>query len=177
MNTKEDDHGKGAYLMLTGRRQTPAGDYPQIGAVAAKGLRRRRSFAARTHPDHTRRRRRTQQRRGLSRPEILPACSSATAIRPEHGADRRGLPKPPTNSGRLSRRTSKRQFAMRRRTADTDAYTHTFEQARQLMQRGEVFDVAKEPAERSRALRQARFRPALPARPAAARKRHHVSCK
>ena len=38
VNTSEDDHGKGTYLMLTGRRQTPAADYPQIGAVAAKAL-------------------------------------------------------------------------------------------------------------------------------------------
>src|SRR5687768_313355 len=38
VNTSEDDHGKGTYMMLTGRRQTPASDYPQIGAVAAKTL-------------------------------------------------------------------------------------------------------------------------------------------
>ena len=38
VNTSEDDHGKGTYMMLTGRRQTPAADYPQIGAVAAKAL-------------------------------------------------------------------------------------------------------------------------------------------
>ena len=38
VNTSEGDHGKGAYMMLTGRRQTPAADYPQIGAVAAKAL-------------------------------------------------------------------------------------------------------------------------------------------
>jgi hypothetical protein len=31
VNTSEDDHGKGAYLMLTGRRQTPAGEFPQLG--------------------------------------------------------------------------------------------------------------------------------------------------
>src|SRR6188474_2855726 len=37
-NTSEDDHGKGAYMMMTGRRQSPASDYPQIGAVAAKAL-------------------------------------------------------------------------------------------------------------------------------------------
>ena len=38
VNTSEDDHGKGAYMMLTGRRQTPAGNFPQIGAVATKTL-------------------------------------------------------------------------------------------------------------------------------------------
>src|SRR5207249_1736551 len=38
VNTSEDDHGKGHYLMVTGRRQNPASDYPEIGAVAAKAL-------------------------------------------------------------------------------------------------------------------------------------------
>ncbi len=38
VNTSEDDHGKGTYMMLTGRRQTPSAEYPQIGSVAAKML-------------------------------------------------------------------------------------------------------------------------------------------
>src|SRR5512145_2707612 len=38
VNTSEDDHGKGAYMMLHGRRQTPASEYPTLGAVAAKAL-------------------------------------------------------------------------------------------------------------------------------------------
>ena len=38
VNTSEDDHGKGAYLMITGRRQTPAADYPNFGAVCAKAM-------------------------------------------------------------------------------------------------------------------------------------------
>src|SRR5678815_873695 len=38
INTSEDDHGKGDYLMSTGRRKTPAQDYPVLGAVVAKSL-------------------------------------------------------------------------------------------------------------------------------------------
>ena len=38
VNTSEDDHGKGGYMMLTGRRQSPAAEYPQIGSVMAKAL-------------------------------------------------------------------------------------------------------------------------------------------
>lgn len=38
LNTNENDHGKGRYLMETGRTQSPAGDYPHLGAVAAKAL-------------------------------------------------------------------------------------------------------------------------------------------
>ena len=36
INTGEDDHGKGQYLLLTGRRKSPAADYPALGAVCAK---------------------------------------------------------------------------------------------------------------------------------------------
>src|SRR5213078_3505269 len=38
INTHEDDHGKGDYIMSTGRRKTPAQDYPVLGAVVAKSL-------------------------------------------------------------------------------------------------------------------------------------------
>src|SRR4051794_40078427 len=38
INTHEDDHGKGAHIMETGRRKTPAQDYPALGAVVAKAL-------------------------------------------------------------------------------------------------------------------------------------------
>ena len=38
------------------------------------------------------------------------------------------------------------RFARRRRTAETEAYTTTYEQAQKLMARREVFDVSKEPA-------------------------------
>src|SRR6185503_2636702 len=38
LNTKNDDHGKGTYMMLTGRRQTPATEFPEIGAVVSRAL-------------------------------------------------------------------------------------------------------------------------------------------
>ncbi len=38
INTKENDHGKGRYCMITGRRQEPVADYPHLGAVGAKLL-------------------------------------------------------------------------------------------------------------------------------------------
>ena len=37
VNTAEDDHGKGAYLMMTGRRQTPAADYPSARGRLRQG--------------------------------------------------------------------------------------------------------------------------------------------
>src|SRR5262249_44271201 len=38
INTAEDEHGRGATIMLTGRRPEPGFEYPHIGAVAAKLL-------------------------------------------------------------------------------------------------------------------------------------------
>ncbi|MGH7127363.1 MAG: DUF1501 domain-containing protein, partial [Planctomycetaceae bacterium] len=43
------------------------------------------------------------------------------------------------------RRRVNERFLNRRRTAVTDAYTYSYEQARQLMRQREVFDVSKEP--------------------------------
>ena len=41
VNTSEDDHGKGTYLMITGRRQTPAAEYPTSGPSAPRPWRPR----------------------------------------------------------------------------------------------------------------------------------------
>src|SRR6188768_4263756 len=38
INTHEDDHGKGAHILDTGRRKAPGVVYPVIGAVVAKAL-------------------------------------------------------------------------------------------------------------------------------------------
>src|SRR5262245_62944883 len=38
VNTAEDDHGKGSYIMHTGRRPEPAMNYPHLGSVCAKLL-------------------------------------------------------------------------------------------------------------------------------------------
>src|SRR5205823_14255632 len=38
------------------------------------------------------------------------------------------------------------RFARARRTAETEAYTHSFDQAAQLMKQRDLFDVSKEPA-------------------------------
>ena len=81
VNTSEDDHGKGQYLMLTGRRQNPASEYPHIGAVAAKALMPADSRAAGLHTDYARRRRRAW---ATTRPISAPSTQAfnwATATR------------------------------------------------------------------------------------------------
>lgn len=144
INTKENEHGKGRYMMMTGRKQSEAGDYPEIGAVAAKAL----ASKSNSLPGHIR---------------ITPGGSGgrsndAAYLGPEFASISLGNGKPPKYSARPDglgdaadlarndfRRRANEQFLMRRRTALTDAYTATYEQAIELMNRREVFDVSKEP--------------------------------
>lgn len=144
VNTSEDDHGKGAYLMLTGRRQTPAADYPQIGAVAAKALTPDESAL----PGHI---------------VITPGGgggrgNDAAYLGPRYASLTLGNGNPPQNIARPQsvaeqadasrhdfRRRVNERFLQRRRTAVTDAYTYSYEQALKLMRQQEVFDVTKEP--------------------------------
>ena len=144
VNTSEDDHGKGAYMMLTGRRQTPAAEYPQIGAVVAKSLAPTDSPL----PGHI---------------LITPGGgggrgNDAAYLGPKFSSVQLGNGNPPQNTTRPEaiaetsdtarqdfRRHVNERFLNRRRTAVTEAYTYSFEQAQQLMQQREVFDVTKEP--------------------------------
>jgi len=143
VNTKEDDHGKGGYLMTTGRRQTPAADYPHLGAVTAKALAPESSAI----PGHI---------------HITPGggggrSNDAAYLGPRYASISLGNGKPPANSGRdpslaeaadmqrnALRRQANERFLQRRRTAQTDAYTYSYEQAQRLMSERDVFDVTKE---------------------------------
>jgi hypothetical protein len=144
INTKEDDHGKGAYKMLTGRDQTPAADYPMIGAVMAKCL----ETPSNSLPGHI---------------SITPGGgggrgNDAAYLGPRYSSITLGNGKPPQNSSRPEdisdaadiarqefRRKANEKFLSRRRTAMTDAYVGSYEQALELMRQREVFDVSKEP--------------------------------
>jgi hypothetical protein len=144
VNTKEDDHGKGQYLMHTGRREMPGQSYPHLGSVMAKYL--------------------TSEQNPLpGYIHIQPggggvSGGDAAFLGPKYGSLVLGNGSAPANTtragglsdrGELGREGLRHhlndRFAARRRTAETDAYTTSYEQARQLMERREVFDVSKEP--------------------------------
>lgn len=145
VNTAEDDHGKGAYLMMTGRRQTPASDYPYLGAVCAKAM----APEGAALPGHI---------------VIAPGGgggrgSDAAYLGPKYASIHLGNGRPPRNTTRPGlltesldaarhdfRRRVNERFLSRRRTAVTEAYTYSYEQALQLMKKKDVFDVAQEPA-------------------------------
>jgi len=144
INTKEDDHGKGHYAMFTGRRQTPAADYPVIGAVAAKAL----APASSPLPGHI----------VISAGGSGGRSSDSAYLGPKYSSISLGNGNPPENTTRPDaisepadqqrqafRRGLNDRFALRRRTAMTDAYTANYEQAIELIKRREIFDLAKEP--------------------------------
>jgi hypothetical protein len=144
VNTSEDDHGKGAYLMMTGRRQNPASEYPQIGAVAAKAL----APADNPLPGYI-----------LITPGGGGGRGKDSAyLGPKYSSVQLGNGKPPQNTvlpknlaetSEAARQDFRRhvndQFLSRRRSAITEAFTYSFEQAEKLMQQRDVFDVTKEP--------------------------------
>ncbi len=144
LNTKEDDHGKGAYVMHTGRPQAPGANHPYFGSLASRFL----APESADLPGYM---------------YIRPGgggsgAADAAYLGPKHGALYLGNGRPPANTDRPGhldeaghtgleslRRMADERFARRRRTAQTEAYTTTYDQARRLMERREVFDVALEP--------------------------------
>lgn len=145
VNTSEDDHGKGAYMMLTGRRQTPASDFPQLGAVAAKTLTPEESSL----PGHILITPGGGGGRGNEAAYLGPKFSSVqlgNGNPPQHTTRPDGLSESSDHSRQDVRRFVNEKFLNRRRTAVTEAFTYSYEQAQQLMRQREVFDVSKEPA-------------------------------
>ena len=144
LNTRNEDHGKGQVEMTTGRTQMPGTAYPHLGAVAAKTLTPSEKFPL---PGHI------LIRGGGG------GSGTAAYLGPKYASVVMDDGKPPRYTERPqgltaeadARRNAFRaavsdRFAGRRRTADTDAYTFSYEQAADLLAQREVFDVTKEPA-------------------------------
>jgi hypothetical protein len=143
VNTAEDDHGKGYYIMHTGRRQEPSTEYPSLGAVVAKML----APAEFSLPGHI---------------HISPGGGGsgkrdAAFLGPKFASVTLGDGKPPADIARaegmseesdrkrnLLRAELNSRFTARRRTAETDAFSYSFDRAAQLMERRDVFDLSKE---------------------------------
>jgi hypothetical protein len=140
INTRNGDHGKGRYQMTRGRDQRPGDNEPHLGAVIAKSLEDRGNPL----PGH------------IKVPS--PLNGDGAYLGPRY-ASVGANGKPPANSARPSsltenadqqrntfRKKMNDHFANRRRTAETDLYTYSYEQAQDLMRRRDVFDLSKEPA-------------------------------
>ncbi|MGY8643820.1 MAG: DUF1501 domain-containing protein [Verrucomicrobiales bacterium] len=145
INTKNGDHGKGTYMMMTGRHPMPGAEYPEIGAVVAKSM----DTSDVSLPGHIK-----------VAPNGTGARSADSAyLGPKYASMTIGGDKPLANSVRPTdltddaevarnqiRNLVNGQFARKRRTAETDAYVQSFEQAEELVKRADVFDLSKESA-------------------------------
>lgn len=143
VNTSEDDHGKGAYMMLHGRRQSPALDFPTLGAVVARSV----TPADPSLPGHIVVTPGGGGGRGSDAAYLGPRYSSVSLGNgqpPQHTVRPDGLT-PESDAARQDfRRKVNERFLNRRRTAVADAYAYSYEQALSLMQKRDIFDVSKE---------------------------------
>jgi uncharacterized protein (DUF1501 family) len=145
INTAEDNHAKGAYMMQTGRRDLPAERYPHLGSVVAKLT----SDARNPLPGYIHVTPRGES--GFNRGDAAFLGPRFASVTLADGNPPANLNRPPTlteladaQRNDLRDRLSSR-FAQGRRTADTEAYTHSFDQASQIMQRRSIFDIGLEP--------------------------------
>jgi len=143
INTMQDDHGKGAIFMHTGRQPEPGMEYPHLGSVMAKLL-------APTDcplPGYI---------------HITPkgeggfGKTDSAFLGPKYASVTLGDGKPPANLLRpdgITEESDQKRNAFRhsldqrfgRKTAETEAYAESYEQAAQLMRQTHLFDTAKEP--------------------------------
>ena len=141
INTKNGSHGPGAYQMTTGRNEQGSAQYPHLGAVAARTL-AADGFAL---PGHI-----LIRGGGSSRSQAAylgPRYSSVLledGKAPQYSELPSSIGVPMDDRRQAFRRAANERFANLRRTADTDAYTFSYDQALQLMARRELFDVTKE---------------------------------
>ena len=145
VDTNEDDHGLGRYKVTTGRKKAGAANDPQIGAVAARAL-TPETYAL---PGHI---------------MITPGggggrSNDSTYLGPKYASVQLGNGKPPQNSvlpdtitvehdaaRQEFRRRQNERFLSRCRTATSEAYGYSYEQALQMMSQRDIFDVSKESA-------------------------------
>ena len=142
INTNEGDHGKGAYIMETGRRETPGFEYPTLGSAFAYQL---------TPPD--------SPLPGYIHVGGGGSVKESVFLGPRYAP--LGLPngQPPSNLlrpdsitdvGDLQRRAMRAKLSQRfmagRGTAFTEAYNQSHDQAAKLLSRKEVFDFSQMPA-------------------------------
>jgi len=149
LDTKNGNHGRGVVEMTTGRKQTPGTVYPHLGAVAAKAL-TPENFSL---PGHI------LVRESPGKRNVESEFHKAAYLGPRFASMAIYDAKPPQFGGGPDsitaeadrRRNAFRErvndrFAGRRRTADTEAYNFSFDQARELLAQRHVFDVGRESA-------------------------------
>jgi uncharacterized protein (DUF1501 family) len=144
INTAEDEHGRGAYIMQTGRRTNPAERYPHLGSVVAKLLGREDNPL----PGYIHVAPRGES--GFNRNDAAFLGPRYASVTLGDGQPPANLLRPPTlteiadqERNDLRDRLNNR-FAETRRSAETEAYANSYGQAMQVMQRRNLFDLSQE---------------------------------
>lgn len=145
LNTKQDDHGLANNLVRSGRMTQSATEYPELGAVVAKGL-ERADFPL---PGHIATMPAGVGGRGNNAAYLGPRYTSVSVGAEKGGVANAQLPDGMTVTAD-QRRHDWRRFANSRfrdkvDSAEIDAYTQTYEQALRLMERRDLFDITREP--------------------------------
>ena len=175
VNTAEDDHGRGAVIMHTGRRTGAGHDLPAPRLGLRQAARQRRQPAARLHPHHAARQRRRQR-------------GDAAFLGPRFASVALDDGKAPANIDRPADLTAEADRAApatsapgpatascsSRRTAQTEAYTHSLRPGRRAHDEEGTCSTRQRAGRAPRPLRPARLRPALPDGPPPARRRGHL---
>jgi uncharacterized protein (DUF1501 family) len=146
INTRNGSHGKGRFMMLTGRHQMPGVNYPEIGAVVAKEM----DDGKVSLPGHIKIAVNGSGGRSADSAYLGPkyASMSISGDEPLANSEPSKELTPEASKARDLFRTSLNQrFAGKRRTAETDAYVQSFDQAEELVKQREIFDLSKEPEE------------------------------
>jgi uncharacterized protein (DUF1501 family) len=141
INTKENSHQKGAYIMQTGRREDPATKYPHLGAVSAKLLGDEDS-ALPGYLHVTPRGEGSKEDAAFLGPRFGPV-GLVDGQPPVNLARPAGLSEDEDRRRDQLRDHANARFARRRRTSETEAYTQSYDQAARLMQRSDLFDLSK----------------------------------
>ena len=141
INTKENNHGKGAVFMQTGHRQRTGFEYPYLGSVFSSllsppenplpgyicvgggGSSREAAFLGPKYAPLT-----------LDDGQAPPNLKRTSGLTPQADARRRAL-----------RRRLSQRFAAGRRQALTEIYNSSYDQAAALMARKEIFDFSSIP--------------------------------
>ena len=145
VDTAENEHGRGAVIMTTGRRTEPRMKYPHLGAACAKLL----GSGDNPLPGFIQIHARGSGGKGDDAAFLGPRFASIALDdgKAPPNIDRPAGLLPDDDAARQALRlAASERFLKKRRTAQTEAYTHTYDQAAGLMRRRGLFDSSNEPA-------------------------------
>jgi hypothetical protein len=145
INTAEDDHGKGAVIMHTGRRPEPGMTYPHLGSACAKLLGREDNpLPGYIHIT-------PRGNGGVSEADAAFLGPRFASVALDDGKAPANINRPADLTAEADkarhdiRLHASERFLRKRRTAQTEAYTQSYDQAAQLMKQKALFNSSAEP--------------------------------